>query len=214
LIGRRDSRIDHHGRMMFAEEVEAAMTQHSSVTQAVVALNDGILTAFLVAAAGTHALPDELKSFLRQRIPEPMVPSRFTFIEDVPLTADGHVDRNALISPVACARATDATGEYVAPRNDIERKLAQMWIEVFPDGPQLGIHDTFFSMGGHSLVATQLAARISDAFNLRLSLKELFETPTIAALAEVIQRQCSAHAEVQETKEKPQSTPMCSTSRP
>lgn len=188
-LGRRDWRIHHHGQMIHPQEIEAALLQHSSISQAAVTFKDGVIAAFIVAAQGQHPSSDELRLLLKQSIPETMLPSSFTFREDLPRTPDGKLDRKALVSPDADAFGQTAKPavSYVAPSNDIERQLAQIWMEAF-DAQEPGIHDNFFSLGGHSLLATQVVARISDMFKLHLPLKQVYETPTIAELAKVIQQ--------------------------
>jgi acyl-CoA synthetase (AMP-forming)/AMP-acid ligase II/acyl carrier protein len=188
-LGRRDGRIHHHGQMIHPQEIEAALLQHRSVSQAAAVFKDGVIAAFIVAAQGQQPSSDELRLLLKQSIPETVLPSSFTFREDLPRTPDGKLDREALVSPGAntpCQTARPAVS-YVAPGNDIERQLAQIWMEAF-DVQEPGIHDNFFSMGAASLLATQVVARISDMFKLHLPLKQLFETPTIAGLAKVIQQ--------------------------
>ena len=188
-VGRRDWRIHHHGQMIHPQEIEAALLQYCSISQAGVVFKDGVIVAFIVAEQGRHPSSDELRLWLKQSIPETMLPSSFTFQAALPRTPDGKLDRKALVSPDADAhgQAAKPAVSYVAPSNDIERQLAPIWIEVF-DVREPGIHDNFFSMGGHSLLATQVVARISDMFKLHLPLKQLFETPTIAGLAKVIEQ--------------------------
>jgi acyl-coenzyme A synthetase/AMP-(fatty) acid ligase len=188
-LGRRDWRIHHHGQTIHPQEIEAALLQHSSISQAAVVFKDGVIAAFIVAAQSQNSSEEELRLLLKQSIPETMLPSRFTFQEDLPRTPDGKLDRKALVSPDAdalCQTAKRAVS-YVAPSNDIERQLAQIWMEAF-EAQEPGINDNFFSMGAASLLATQVVARISDIFKLHLPLKQLFETPTIAGLAKVIEQ--------------------------
>ena len=189
LLGHRDWRIHHHGQMIYPQEIEAALLRHPSISQAAVVFKDGAIAAFMVAAQGQPLSSDELRLLLKQSIPETMSPSSFTFQEDLPRTPDGKLDRKALASPDA--GAPGQTGKpavgYTAPRNDMERHLAKIWMEAF-GAQEPGIHDNFFGLGGHSLLATQVVALISDTFNLHLPLKQLFETPTIAELAKAIQQ--------------------------
>jgi acyl-CoA synthetase (AMP-forming)/AMP-acid ligase II len=188
-LGRRDGRIRHHGQTIYPQEVETALLQHRSISQAAIVFKDGVISAFLVAAQCQHPSADELRELLKQSIPKTILPSSFIFQEDLPRTPDGKVDREALVSRdrYALGQMPGLSVTYVAPSNDIERKLVQIWIEAF-DAQEPGIHDNLFSMGAHSLLATQVVARISDMFKVHLPLKRVFETPTIAGLAEVIQR--------------------------
>jgi hypothetical protein len=193
-LGRRDRRIHHHGQTIQLQEIEAALHQHRSISQAAVIFKDGVIAAFIVALPELNSSSDELKLLLKQWISEPMLPSSFTFLEDLPRTADGKLDPEALASKDARALGQTAMPavSYVAPGNDIERQLALIWIEAF-DVQEPGIHDNFFSMGGASLLATQVVARISDVFKLHLPLKQVFATPTIAGLAKVIEQLSMAH---------------------
>jgi acyl-coenzyme A synthetase/AMP-(fatty) acid ligase/acyl carrier protein len=188
LLGRQDGLILHHGMAFYPQEIEAALLSHPAVSQAAVMSKGGSITAFLVGAPGHSPAADDLKLFLKQIIPEPILPSSFTFVEDLPRSPSGELDRNALVDPdAACMGQTPRTATRVAPSNDIEHRLAQIWTEVL-DVPEPGIHDSFTCLGVPSLLATQMVARISDTFKLHLSLKQLFEAPTIAGLAKVIQQ--------------------------
>ncbi len=186
LIERRDGFSLHHGVVFYLREIETALLRHPALSQAAVIERDGSITAFLVAASDQSPSPDDLKLFLKQFVPEPWLPANFTFMEDLPRSADGELDREALANPDAASRG-QAPDTYVAPSNDIERQLAQIWTEVF-GVPDPGIHDTLFSLGVPSLLATQMVARTSNRFNIRLSVKQLFEAPTIAGLAKLIQQ--------------------------
>lgn len=188
--GRRDWLIYHHGLMFHPQEIEAALLDHNAIAQAAVVNREGTITAFLVAAQDQHPSSAELKQFLKQSIPEAILPANFMFLEDLPRTPDGGLDRKALVNPASLETAKRATSS-VAPRDDIERQLAQIWMEAF-DAQEPGIHDNFFGIGGYSLLATQVAARISDVFKLHLPLRQVFETPTIAGLAKVIRELSSA----------------------
>ncbi len=125
----------------------------------------------------------QLRSYLKQKLPEYMVPSAFVTLETLPLTANGKVDRRALPVP---DRAKALAGAYVAPRSPVEETLVGIWAELLRL-KQVGIHDNFFELGGHSLLATQMVSRVRDAFGVELPLRSLFEAPTIAQLAKVIE---------------------------
>jgi hypothetical protein len=127
----------------------------------------------------------ELRSFARSRVPEHLVPGAYVVLEDEGLTAEGRIDRSALPS-LDQDRPEVPTG-YVPPSGPVEEVLARIWAEVFALD-RVGAHDNFFQLGGHSLLATQVVARASDAFEVELPLRRLFETPTIAALAQSLDR--------------------------
>ena len=127
----------------------------------------------------------QLRSYLEQKLPDYMVPSAFVVLETLPLSANGKVNRRAL--PAPDTRSIDLAGAYVEPRSPIEAELALLWTELL-GLKRVGIHDNFFALGGHSLLATQLTSRIRDRLGIELPLRHLFEAPTIAQLAPVIDR--------------------------
>jgi len=136
--------------------------------------------AALVHAKGFSAA--DLRLFLKNKLPEYMVPSAFVLLDALPLTPNGKVDRHALPAPDLARRES----EIVAPRTPIEEMLVEIWREIL-GGDQIGIRDNFFELGGHSLLATQLVARVRAAFHIELPLRHIFESPTIAELAEHIE---------------------------
>jgi amino acid adenylation domain-containing protein len=192
--GRHDGRIVMRGMRVEPREVEAELLGHDGVLEAAVVTRDNIgareprLVAFVVSAEGQIVTENELRVFLRDRLPEAMIPSTFTTLGALPRDARGEVDRHAL---AAAADAGDTSGgaapPYEAPRNDVETALARIWAQTFGI-EQVGIHDSFFRLGGHSLLATQMVARVSDAFRVDLPLGRLFETPTIAELSKVVEQ--------------------------
>jgi acyl carrier protein len=128
-------------------------------------------------------LTKELRAFLKEKLPEFMVPSAFVLLDAWPMTPSGKVDRRAL--PAPDGSRLDQGQAYVAPRNPVEQLLADTWAEVL-GVERVGIHDNFFELGGHSLLATQLASRLRDSFEVEVPLRRLFETPTIAHLSLLI----------------------------
>jgi amino acid adenylation domain-containing protein/FkbM family methyltransferase len=131
--------------------------------------------------------PDELRLFLREKLPEYMVPSAFVFLDALPLTPNGKVDRRAL--PTPDESRPELKEAFVAPRTPAEKVIAAMWAEILKL-EQVGIYDNFFDLGGHSLLATQVISRVRDTFHVELPLRTLFENPTVASLAvQVVQPQ-------------------------
>lgn len=126
-------------------------------------------------------LVPQLRSYLEQKLPDYMVPSAFVVLETFPLTPNGKIDRQALPEPIS----TGLIQGYKAPRSPLEEKLVHIWSELL-GVKQVGIDDSFFELGGHSLLATQLTSRIRDSFAVELPLRNLFESPTIAQLAPLI----------------------------
>jgi amino acid adenylation domain-containing protein len=131
-----------------------------------------------------RGLAPQLRSSLLEKMPDYMVPSDFVLLTALPLTPNGKLDRAALPAPER-ARGS-VTNAYVAPRNDAEKQLVQIWEELLK-AREVGVEDSFFELGGHSLLATQVVSRIRDAFGVSLPLQVFFQTPTIAALATAIE---------------------------
>ena len=142
------------------------------------------LIAYVVQLGQPELTASNLREYLHARLPDYMIPSSFVTLDALPLTRNGKVDRAAL-------RAREdvefsGTTEYVAPRTPVEETLAKIWSEVL-GVPRVGVNDNFFELGGHSLLATRLLSRARQAFQTNLPLNKLFETPTIAAFAAVVE---------------------------
>jgi len=181
-LGRLDHQVKIRGFRIELGEIEAVLRQHPGVGEAVaVAVPDGDgarLAAYLVPAGETAPSARELRDFLRDRLPEPMVPGTFVTLAALPLTHNGKLDRRGLPAPDGGRTAVD----YVAPRTPVEEVLAELWAELLGT-ERVGREDDFFELGGHSLKAARLAARISAAFGAELPLRALFQAPTVAGLA-------------------------------
>ena len=198
-FGRNDSQVKIRGFRIELGEVEAAISEHPAVRDAVVTLREDTpgqkrLAAYLVMKPESNVSVSDLRRFLGVKLPEYMVPSALVFIDELPLTTNGKVDRKRLPAP-ADVRAEIETG-FVAPRTPVEDELAEIWRELL-GVDRVGINDNFFELGGHSLLLTQLASRISNQFEIEIPLRVLFDTPTIVemvrAIAELlIQQQDSA----------------------
>ncbi|MBX3332433.1 MAG: alpha/beta fold hydrolase, partial [Nitrospira sp.] len=189
-VGRVDHQVKIRGFRVELGEIEVALNRHPSIRQAVVAARDdraGIkqLVAYVVCQKGPAPSQAELRSFLRSEIPEYMVPSLFVFLETMPLTANNKVDWKALPNP-ASTLTSDAV--YVAPRDRIDIQMAVLWQQVF-EVDQVGIHDNFFDLGGHSLKAAQLFYLIEQVYGRHLPLSTLFQAPTIASLVSVLRQE-------------------------
>ncbi len=184
--GRTDNQMKLHGFRVELEEVEAVVGQHPEVARAAaVVAGSGFeaqLLAFVVVAPGVAADGAGLREFLRSRLPEPMVPSRFIFLPTLPTLGSGKVDRRALASLEV---KVEREAVPALPRNPTEEALCALWCEVLKI-EQVGIHDSFFDLGGQSLTAVQLVARIRQRFGVDLPLPRLFEKPTVAGLAEAV----------------------------
>lgn len=129
-----------------------------------------------------------LRAFLKEKLPAYMIPSAFVALDALPLTPGGKVDRRALPSPSQLRPEPDAA--YVAPRTELERTIAQIWQETLRV-ERVGMHDNFFDLGGHSLLLVQVHSRLCELFSPNLAIIELFEHPTVSALAKHISQQQS-----------------------
>jgi amino acid adenylation domain-containing protein len=189
FIGRADNQVKVRGFRIELGEIEAALLAHDLMRDCVVLARedepgDKRLVAYVVAQAGSEPTAAELRAHLKERLPEYMVPSAFVMLEALPLSANGKVDRKALPAPNSSQSAADA---YVAPRDAVERALCEVWAEVLRV-ERVGVNDDFFALGGHSLLATQIVSRVKEATGFDLPLSALFERPTVAALAEGMER--------------------------
>ena len=145
------------------------------------------LVAYVVPADPAEGIPDsgELRGYLRQSLPEALIPSVFVELAGLPLTASNKIDRAAL--PVPDLGRTDQDG-YLSPSTPTEELLAGIWAELLRTD-QVGAEDNFFELGGHSLLATQVISRIRDAFGTEVPLAALFDQPTVRELALVVEEQ-------------------------
>jgi amino acid adenylation domain-containing protein/non-ribosomal peptide synthase protein (TIGR01720 family) len=188
ISGRLDDQIKVRGARVEPGEIAGILGQHPAVRQSVVLGQKGEeggarLVAYVVPEKGTPLTADDLKGSLKAKLPDYMVPSAFVFLEALPLTANGKLDRRAL--PVPEAPATKEAAIPVAPRAPIEEELAAIWREVLRV-ETVGAHDDFFQLGGHSLLATQVMSRIRGALGVELPIRSIYESPTIAGLATVV----------------------------
>ena len=190
FLGRLDGQIKLRGFRIEPGEVESVLGSHAAVRESVVLLREDIpehkrLTAYLVTASA--APPDsELRAFLRQRLPDYMVPSTFVALEALPLTPNGKIDRDALPAPSTIRPGSDSG--LVAPHDALERRLVGIWEQVL-GVPVVGANDDFFELGGHSLLAVNLFVQIEKAFGRQLPLATLFRAPTVRQLADVLHRE-------------------------
>nr|VFK53829.1 MAG: amino acid adenylation domain-containing protein [Candidatus Kentron sp. TC] len=188
-LGRIDTQVKIRGFRIECGEVENALLVHPNVREAVVdARGEGLekqLVAWVVGdVGGIHESPlrDALRTHPRGMLPDWMVPSVFVFVESLPLTPSGKIDRKALPAPDA---SDFSAREFVAPATPTEELLANLWAAVLKrEG--IGRFDNFFDLGGHSLLATQLVSRIRDGFQVELPVRAVFEHPELSALAEAI----------------------------
>lgn len=188
-IGRIGSQVKIRGFRIEPGEIESVLSEHPGVRQAVVMAredvpNDKRLAAYVVPGNIQGSVASELRGFLRKRVPDYMIPSAFVTLEALPLTPNGKLDYDSLPAPGTIMPEPSET--YAEPRNSSEKKLAGIWADVLGIG-QIGIHDNFFELGGHSLSATRVISRVNESFQVNLSLRSLFDAPTVESLARNIQ---------------------------
>jgi acyl-coenzyme A synthetase/AMP-(fatty) acid ligase/acyl carrier protein len=179
LLGRSDHQIKIRGFRIELGEIESALRSQDGVRDVVVLARedtpgDKRLVAYVVGIVDVT----EVRRRLNEQLPEYMVPSAFVVLEALPVTPNGKVDRRALPAPER--GANEAT--YLAPRNAMEEALARIWSEVLKVD-RVGVHDNFFELGGHSLLATRVLVRLRKELNVDLAVRDIFECPTIARLA-------------------------------
>ncbi|WP_392479126.1 amino acid adenylation domain-containing protein [Nostoc sp. C110] len=179
-LGRIDDQIKLRGFRIELGEIESILLQHPLVKEAIVTLYKAESNQSLIAYVTgiNNDLSTQLKNHLKSRLPDYMIPAQIIVLDELPLTPNGKVDRKSLPTPNGVIE-----GLYVAPRNEIEEQLAQVWSAVL-EHQDIGIHDNFFDLGGHSLLAIKLLNNIQQVFGQHLSLSSLFQNPTIAQLAE------------------------------
>ncbi|SFJ64582.1 amino acid adenylation domain-containing protein [Thermoflavimicrobium dichotomicum] len=182
FLGRLDHQVKIRGFRIELGEVEAAIRQHPAVKETVVIVDQSEAGKRLVAYVVADCLVAELRAFVKQRLPEYMVPAGFLLLDEMPLTENGKIDRKALPKPDPSTFSGEK--EYVAPRNKVEASLAEIWREVLRVD-QVGIHDNFFHLGGDSILSIQIVSRAKQA-GLHLTPKQIFENQTIAELAQVV----------------------------
>ena len=180
--GRVDQQVKLRGYRIELGEIETVLAQHPEVREAIAVIREAHpgnkqLVAYVVGNATTS----DLRRYLKEKLPDYMAPQVFVRLDQLPLMANGKVDRKALPAP---ERVAEELG-YVAPRTPEEELLANIWAEVL-EVPQVSVHDNFFDVGGHSLLATQVTSRIKTVFNLDLPVRSIFEWPTVAELAQEI----------------------------
>jgi amino acid adenylation domain-containing protein len=185
FLGRIDFQVKIRGFRIELGEIEAVLSQHAQVREVTVIAREEqagnqYLAAYLVASAPIAT--SDLRELLKQKLPDYMVPGAFVFLDNMPLTPNGKIDRKALPVPdLGAAGAND----FVAPESPTQVEIAKLWAEVL-NLPEVGIYNNFFELGGHSLLATLIVSRLRSHFEIELPLRRLFESPTVAELAEYV----------------------------
>ena len=187
FLGRLDHQVKIRGYRVELGEIESQLGQHPDIRQVVViarGAEDKSIVAYVVPRRGKSLTSTDLRNYLGENLPDYMVPGAFVFLNALPLTSNGKIDRAALPPPELAGAESQRV--YVAPRTPIEELLAGIWAKLLKLD-QVSIDDTFFELGGHSLLATQVISRIRETFQVELPLTSLFEAPTVATLAQKIE---------------------------
>jgi len=180
-LGRTDHQVKIRGYRIELGEIEAALAAHPDVQSCAVIAREGQLAAYAVARAGREVDVDGLDAFLRERLPEHMVPAHMVLLPSLPLTPNGKVDRKALPQPPRAAGDEALAG----PGSATERAVAQIWAALL-NIETIGLDQDLFDLGAHSLMAVRAVAQIREKFQVDIQLRNLFERPTVAGLAELI----------------------------
>ena len=186
--GRKDLRVKVRGYGVEMSEIERALLNHPRIGEAIVVarqnnMGESRLVAYFTAIDQRELNTGDLRAFLREKLPDYMIPAAFVKVGGMPLGPGGKVDRTALAAPDNSRPQVAAT--YIAPQTAIEVQLAKIWSELL-EIDRIGINDNFFDLGGHSLTASRVVSRVIETFRLDLPIKLLFDSPTVAEMASVI----------------------------
>jgi len=188
FVSRIDDQVKIRGFRIELGEIQAVLAQHPAMREALVIVRedvpgDKMLVAYLIPQQEPAFTIRDLRHFLKEKLPNYMIPSAFVMLEALPLTPNGKVDYRALPAPEIAQLELEET--FVAPRTPVEKELVSIWANVLKV-ERLGVHNSFFDLGGHSLLAMQVMSRLRQAFGVELPVLSLFEAPTVAELAEQI----------------------------
>jgi amino acid adenylation domain-containing protein len=188
-LGRLDHQVKIRGFRIELGEIGAALTGHEAVREAIVVagtdvLGEGRLVAYVVAGGQRSPAAVELSAYLKDLLPDYMIPSAFVMLDALPLTSNGKVDRAKLPAPESVQLESGLA--YTAPRTAVEEVVAAIWGQVL-GLKRIGVDNNFFQLGGHSILVTQLVSRLRSAFRLDLPLRSIFETPTVSELSKTIE---------------------------
>ncbi len=202
FFGRVDQQVKIRGFRIELEEIETVLGQHPAVRQAIVVAREDvpgekILAGYYVPHPSIKCAPEELRDFLKARLPEYMVPASFVMLEALPLSPNGKVDRKALPSPEQVP--AELAPNYAAPGTPTEQILAEIWARSLRL-ERVGVNDNFFDLGGHSLLIVQLHARLCEAFKIKLPIVKLFQYPTVSSFAAHLDQPAAESDALQSTR--------------
>jgi len=189
FLGRRDRQIKLRGFRIELDEIEAALTEHTLCREAAVVVNakypDRLIAHVATPADQSVDVGDILRRYLTKVLPVHMVPSHILATPKLPHLPNGKIDRK-LLSRMPLPRSAVSSESLVLSRNEIEARIAAIWEEVL-GRDEIGVHDNFFDLGGHSLLATRIIAQVRDQMGAKLPLNRLFDDPTVAGLAKLVE---------------------------
>ena len=202
FLGRIDNQVKLRGFRIELGEIESILTRHPDVRAAAVIVredtpDDKRITAYAVPR-GQPEISEDIRPFLREYLPEYMMPAAIISLTALPLLPNGKLDPSALPAPTGERAALEQS--YMAPSTPLEQLLAQIWIEVL-GVERVGVADSFFELGGHSLLATQVLTRLRGVLDIDLPLRQFFEAPTVAGLAAAILRPSEDRRRIEKTAE-------------
>ena len=188
-LGRSDDQVKFHGHRVELNEIRTALNQHRMIRDSVVVVakddkGNGLIVAYYVSRQEIEAA--ELREFLRESIIEETIPNIYVHLKKLPLTINGKIDYQALPSVEKAKKQIKRS--YIPPATAVEEVISELWAVVL-GLERVGINEDFFELGGHSLLATQVVSRVREAFDVEVPLKALFERPTVAGLAEAVERE-------------------------
>jgi amino acid adenylation domain-containing protein len=189
-LGRADNQVKIRGFRVELEEIEAVLGQHSAIRQAVVAVREdrlGLKQLVAYLQPRNHSIPSvvDLRSYLKEKLPEYMIPSAFVTLETFPMTPNGKIDRKAL--PAPANQRLEVTRQYVAPREPLEKTLVSIWSKILEK--TVGVHDDFFELGGHSLAALKVLTEVKKQTGKTLPLATFFQASTVEAVADILRKE-------------------------
>ncbi|TFI50727.1 non-ribosomal peptide synthetase, partial [Mastigocladus laminosus UU774] len=190
FLGRIDHQVKIRGFRVELGEIETFLGQHPNVRENVVVVyqeevDNTVLVAYVVAKTEPVPSISELRSFLKEKLPDHMIPSTFVMLENLPLAPSGKIDRKALPQPDNLRPELETN--YVKPRNEVERSIADIWQKILKID-KVGIQDNFFDLGGHSLNVLQVYSKLRELFKAELAITDLFKYPTINSLSQYLSR--------------------------
>jgi natural product biosynthesis luciferase-like monooxygenase protein len=204
FLGRIDHQVKVRGFRIELEEIEAALNEHHGVLEAVVTVRedapgDKRLVAYVIPASQEAQSGEQLESFLRERLPQYMIPSGFVMLDRFPLTSNGKVDRKRL--PAAKAVRKQLKSEYIQPKGEIEQLIAKIWRSAL-NVDKVGREDNFFDLGGHSLLLAQVHGQLCQTLNRRLPLIKMLEYPTVSSLARFLSEEQDDSLSLQQSRDR------------